>query len=267
LLVFAIGLSISEGDDLLTRATLLRETMSHPSQIITDAVAAIDREDWAAFIDLCDPVSVRRFKNELVSQFSDNGYSRGVEVEDFLEEMPEIPREVAEHYVEEMNSKRDPAYRLSIELSTVSSLAELQGLEPAEVLVRWLQSRMIRREDDFSVRKWGPSRGLEVTEIRRLSQEELDSDFIYKPQYVVLGSVRDGSEFAHVICRHAGRSYAPDEEDSGDYSTPQDEAALSHALENRSLMLTALCRRQADGTWRLIAERNLFFLPQMSIVT
>src|SRR6476620_3289546 len=91
--------------------------------------------------------------------------------------------------------------------------------------------------------------------------------FHHKPQYVVLDSVRDGSEFAHVICRHAGRSYAPDEEDSGDYSTPQDEAALSHALENRSLMLTALCRRQADGTWRLIAERNLFFLPQMSIVT
>jgi len=176
--VFTIGLSIQDDDDLLTRATLLRETMSHPSQIITDAVAAIDREDWAAFIDLCDPVSVRRFKNELVWQFSDHGYSRGVEVEDFLEEMPEIPREVAEHYVEEMNSKRDPAYRLSIELSTVSSLAELDGLEPAEVLVRWLQSRMIRREDDFSVRKWGPSQGLEVTEIRHLVQEEVDGDFI-----------------------------------------------------------------------------------------
>jgi hypothetical protein len=48
---------------------------------------------------------------------------------------------------------------------------------------------------------------------------------------------------------------------------PQDEANLSRALQTRSLMLNALCRRQADGTWRLIAERNLFFLPQMSIVT
>lgn len=240
--------------------------MSHPSQIITDAVAAIDREDWAAFIDLCDPVSVRRFKNELVWQFSDHEYSRGVEVEDFLEEMPEIPREVAEHYVQKMNSTRDPAYRLSIELSTVSSLDELKGLEPAEVLIRWLKSRMIRREDDFSVRKWGPSQGLEVTEIRRLSQEELDSDFICKPQYVVLGSVRDGKEFAQVICRHADRSDAHDEEKSDDYSTPQDEAELSRALQNRTLMLNALCRRQSDGTWGLIAERNLFFLPQMSIV-
>jgi hypothetical protein len=39
--------------------------MSHPSQVIADAVAAIDREDWTAFINLCDAVSVRRFNPQM----------------------------------------------------------------------------------------------------------------------------------------------------------------------------------------------------------
>lgn len=240
--------------------------MSHPSQIITDAVAAIERGDWSAFIDLCDPVSLRRFKNDLVWQFSDHGYSPSATVDEIMNEIPEISREVAEHYLAQMTGDRDPAFRLSLELSTVSSLEELQGLEPSEVLIRWLKSRMPRREEELSIRKWEPSEGLEVTEVRRLSQQELDNDFIYKPEYVVLGSVRDGDEFAHVVCRHADRPGRDDDEESDGYATPTDEGELDRTIRNRVHMLTALCRRQADGTWRLIAERNLFFLPQMSLV-
>ena len=241
--------------------------MSHPSQVIVDTVAAIERGDWNAFIDLCDPVSLRRFKNELVWQFSDHGYSPPVTVEDFMSEMPEMPPEVAEYNRAQMNSYRDPAVRLSLELSSVSSLEELKSLEPSEVLIRWLTSRMPRREDEFAVRKWEPSRGLEVTEIRRLSEEEIAGNFIYKPEYLVLGSVRDGEDFAHVVCRHADRGDAAHEEGADNCATPDDEAELNRAFGNRTLMLTALCRRQIDGTWRLIAERNLFFLPQMSIVS
>jgi hypothetical protein len=241
--------------------------MSHPSQIVTDAVAAIERQDWNAFTDLCDPVSVRRFKNDLVWQFSDHGDSSPITVEQLLDDSPQMPREVAEYNVDEMERYRDPALRLSLEIPTVSSVEELNGLEPTEVLIRWLKSRMPWREEEFSIRQWEPSEGLEVTEVRRLSQEEIDNDVIYKPAYVVLGSVRDGDEFAHVISRRADRSPGDDEPADEDYATPADEAELDRTIRNRIHMLTALCRRQADSTWRLVAERNLFFLPQMSIAT
>lgn len=240
--------------------------MSHPSQVVVDAVAAIERGDWKAFIALCDPVSIRRFKNELVWQFSDHGYAPPITVEDLMSEMPDLPREVAEYNLTRMNRYRDPVERLQLELSTVSSVDELQSLDPSEVLIRWLQSRMPQREDEFSVRTWEPSSGMGVTEIRKLSQEELDNDFIYKPEYVVLGSVRDGEELAHVVCRHADQHDRDDEEQSEDYTTPSDEAELNCVIQNRVHMLTALCRRQPDGAWRLIAERNLFFLPMMSIL-
>lgn len=242
--------------------------MSHPSQIITDAVAAIESGDWTAFIDLCDPVSLRRFKNDLVWQFSDHGYSPPVTVEDFLSETPEMPRVVAEYNLAQMNRYRDPAVRLSLELSTVSSLKELECLDPSEVLICWLKSRSPRREEEFSVKTWEPSEGLEVTEVSRLSQEELDNDVIFKPKYVVLGSVRDGDEFSHVVCRHADDPEWDDEvaEEFDEYERPADEGELDRKIRNRTHMLTALCRIQPDGSWRLVAERNLFFLPQMSIV-
>ena len=107
--------------------------MSHPSQVIVDAVAAIQREDWKAFIELCDPASVRRFKNDLVWQFSDHGYSPPFTVDEFLSDEPDISREVAEYYFSEMNGQRDPAFRLSLEMRTVSSLEELESLEPTEI--------------------------------------------------------------------------------------------------------------------------------------
>lgn len=240
--------------------------MSHPSQIITDAVAAIDRGDWNAFIDLCDPVSLRRFKKELVCQFSDDEYSPDYLLDEFLREVPEFTRADAEYYSAEVNRRLSPAVRLSLELSTVSGMEELQGLEPGEVLIRWLKARMPRTGNQFPATGREPPHRFESEEVDRLSQEELD-DFIFKAEYLVLGSVRDGNEYAHVVCRHADRSDPGDEEDPEDYAAPRDEAELDRALRNRTLMLTALCRRQSDGSWRLIAERNLFFLPQMSIVT
>lgn len=212
--------------------------MSHPVQIVTDAVAAIERGDWGAFIALCDPVSLRRFKNDLVWQFSDHGYSKGVTVEDFMEEMPDMPREVVEYNLAEMERYRDPSLRLQLEISTVSNLDELKRLEPHEVMIRWLQSRMLYRDDEFS---------------------------IWKPAFVMLGSVRDGADFSHVLCRHASADDDTDEDESEDYVTPRDEKELDRLLRNRTHMLTAVCRRQPDGTWRLIAERNLFFLPMMSL--
>jgi hypothetical protein len=241
--------------------------MSHPAQIVADAVAALNRDDWDAFVSLCDPVSVRRFKRDLVWQFADRGYTQPPTVDDFLAEMPDMPRGVAEYNLAEMERYRDPVKRLHLEICTVSSVEELQALEPGEVLLRWLQARMPRRENDFSVKDWEPADGLEFVEFTRQSQDELDSGRMFRPEYTVLGSVRDGPDFAHVVCRH---THGDSEEFSDDIeledpAIPQDEAKLERALRLRSLMLTAACRRQADGSWRLVADRNLFFLANMSV--
>jgi hypothetical protein len=241
--------------------------MSHPSQVVTNAVAALQREDWEGFITLCDPVSVRRFKSNLVWQFADHRSTEPLTVDDLLTDRPEMPREVAEYNLAEMERYRDPVERLRLEISTVSSIEELNGLNPAEVLLRWLEARTPRREDEFSIRKWEPSEGLEVVEVRRLSQDELDTGTIHRPKYLVLGSVRDGPDFAHVVCRQAD---SDNDEFSDEFATdasgtPPDEVELEHALRYRTMMQTVACRRQPDDSWRLIADRNLFFLAQIAI--
>lgn len=239
--------------------------MSHPAKIVADAVAALNREDWNAFVGFCDPVSVRRFKRDLVWQLTDRGPGDPVTVDDFLREMPDMPREVAEYNLAEIERSRDPILRLHLEISTVSSFEELTSLESDQVLLRWLQSRMPLREDDFSKRRWQPAEGLEVVEIRRLSDEEIDCGVISKPEYVVLGSVRDGDEFAHVVCRHVLREYNDSEIDADDHATPRDELELERALRDRKWIHTAACRKQRDGSWKLIVDRSLFFMANMSI--
>ena len=239
--------------------------MSHPAQIVADAVGALNREDWNAFVGLCDPVSVRRFKRDLVWQLTDRGPGDPVSVDDFLREMPDMPREVAEYNLAEIERSRDPILRLHLEISTVSSFEELTSLEADQVLLRWLQSRMPRREEEFSTRRWQPADGLEVVELRRLSEEEIDCGAISKPEYVVLGSVRDGDEFAHVVCRHVLRGWDDCEVEGDDLATPQDELELERALRDRKWIHTAACRKQADGSWRLVVDRGLFFMANMSI--
>ena len=223
--------------------------MSHPSLIVENAVAALNNADWSGFIKLCDPVSIRRFKSDLVWQFSDHGYSEPLTAEDFMSDMPEMPREVAEYNVAEMERYGDPARRLSLEIDTVSSVQELNELEPEEVLLRWLQARMPFSVEGFPV----PSPADEIGTVSH-----------WRPRYAVLGSVRDGPDFAHVVCRRV-EDYSEDEEGDDDFNTPRDEAELTRALGPISGLPIATCRRQADGSWRLVADRNLFVLACMSI--
>ena len=222
--------------------------MSNPSQVVSDAVAALNREDWETFISLCDPVSIRRFKSDLIWQFTSKGSAEDQTIDDLLDEVPDTPRDSIESELARMSEYRDPVKRLHLEISTVSSLEELQALEPGQVLLRWLQSRMYCRDYDFE----------------SLSEEERERVELLRQQYVVLGSVRDGPDFAQVVCRHVLRN--PDyEDDSDDYETPQDERELDRELAVRTWINTAACRRQSDGSWRLVAQRSLFFLANMSI--
>lgn len=236
--------------------------MSHPAQVVSDAVAAFNREDWKTFIGLCDPVSIRRFKRDLVWQFTSNSSVEDQTIDDLLEEMPDAPRDSVERELARMEQYRDPVKRLHLEISTVATIEELESLEPAEVLLRWLQSRMYRR-NDVSYFTEPELDDIESVEFSREPEDEFDPAETLSTEYVVLGSVRDGPDFAHVVCRHVLRH--PYDDDSDDYETPQDERELERELSIRTWINTAACRRQSDGNWLLVAQRSLFFLANMSI--
>ena len=233
--------------------------MVHPVQIVTDAIAALSRRDWDVFIPLFDPVSVRAFKRDLEWQFRELMPGDDLTLEDFIAEMPDVPREVAEYnFAAIERSRLEPDARLKLEIPAIASVDELKSLDASEVLRRWLQSRMLDPDEGYASRTFEPAPGMEVVEIRKTSDG-------VRLRYTVLGSVRDSGDFAHVVCRdHWETDQADDEEDSDTYTIPADERELSAQLRLRSHLHTVTCRKQADGSWRIIAGRELFFMPYMS---
>lgn len=234
--------------------------MSHPAQVVADAVNALNREDWDSFVAVCDSVSLRRFKRDLVWQFTDRGPGDISHLDDFLGENRDRPWESADDILGDIERRRSPLERLRLEIRTVSSIEELTALEPGQVLVRWLQARTLRG-NEFSASQWQPTEGFDLAECRSQYDDELSSGMLPRPEYVVLGSVRDGPDFAQVICSHVLEF----EDDSDDADIPEDEFELERALRRRKWMYTAACRKQSDGSWRLIADRSLFFMANMSI--
>jgi hypothetical protein len=233
--------------------------VAHPAQIVTDAIAALSRRDWNAFVPLFDPVSVNAFKRDLEWQFKEPLAGDDITLEDFMSQIPDVPRAVAEYNFEALQKSRlDPEARLKLEIPTISSVQELRSLDAGEVLRRWLQSKMLDETGEYASSTWEPIPGMEVVEIRKTSPA-------LRLRYTVLGSVRDGDEFAHVVCRdHWERDEIVDEDDSDSYTIPADERELSRELAHRSRLHTVTCRRRPDGSWRIIAGRELFFMPYMS---
>ena len=68
--------------------------------------------------------------------------------------------------------------------------------------------------------------------------------------YVPLGAVADGERIAHVLFRNA--------------LDPDDAQTLARELWGRAHPHVATCRRQPDGTWRLVADHD--FLHVASVI-
>jgi hypothetical protein len=72
--------------------------MRTPEKVVDAAFEALNLEDWARLADLCDPVSLRAFKREMLEDFCGSGDrdESTSEVDVVEEENPEI-RAAIEH--------------------------------------------------------------------------------------------------------------------------------------------------------------------------
>jgi hypothetical protein len=90
--------------------------------------------------------------------------------------------------------------------------------------------------------------------------------------YVAIGVVVDGERMAHVLYRN---NIDPQQPSTGEPSTgapahrlvdrPADEQAFALDLQ-RSHPYVATCRRQVDGTWRLVVERDFLQMSATRLI-
>jgi hypothetical protein len=222
--------------------------MNTPADVVNAAFEAMNLEDWKALSDLCDPVSLRLFKKEILEQATNTFRLLSVDMADFVddEDSDDGPCKYA--------GIVDPGECLSAELCNVSTVEDLQAMDPAKVFARWVQGKTRKHYRHFrdEADKWQSDRA-----------PKLSHSF----SFVVLGSVIDTDGIAHVIYRNdrdvprAPVNAAKDENDSD----PQDENELSRILCVRACVAEAVCRQQVDGSWRLIASQSLYLVPTLQV--
>jgi hypothetical protein len=229
-----------------------------PLALFGAAVAAVNAEDWAAAAALCDPVSLRAFHRQLLEQFAPRERQPPLTVDEYLRHAPEMPRAVAEYHVAQHERLADPGERLRRELPGIADAAALGALTPAQAFAAWLDGRSPRRQlarlaAEGRITPWAAT----------LDAGGLGQFF----RYVPLGAVADGDRVVHVLFRDA---FDPEEAWTGEAAEwlagrPPDEQALARELWGRGHPRVATCRRQPDGTWRLLADHDFLRIAAVHI--
>ena len=204
------------------------------------------------------------FQDETLEYYADDIEAYHVDAEDLIDSEPGMPREAAEYGAARMNEVTSKAHRLKRDFLTVSSVDELRVMDPSRMFVLWLQAcspyrrAALEAETDEpweSDSGWDPAVDDGKKETRGF-------------RYSVVGCVQDGSEIAHVLYRddHTIDKILPAEYAELMSGRPADEQELARQLHHNSHPRFATCRRQADGTWRLVADRYLMLVSSLQRV-
>jgi hypothetical protein len=214
------------------------------------AGAALERNDWLAAAMLCDPASLMAFKRRLVERVEQNREVHSITVEKLVRLQPDMPRAAAEYQVAMHNQFVDPMSILHNEVPGVRNLSDLKTMTPAEVFAAHLSAGSLEHQIEVASRftRVPP----EVVEHARTGPRPV-------AHYTVLGTVLDGERMGFVIFHLDYVTVGADDSDQG---TDAAWAALGAAERSLAADIAkgppqcAGCRRQPDGTWRLIAENG-----------
>ncbi len=218
-----------------------------PIALFDAAVAALNREDWTAVAALCDEASLAAFRRQMLAQLDPALLEQyAITAETILRHSPDMPREVAEYQAAQHRRHGDPARRLAEELPGVADADALRAMSPRDVFAAWLDGRSPRRQ----ITRLAAEGRIPPAAVDRLRDTTLAIH-----THVAIGAVHDGERIAHVLYRHADDA-APAADGAAPGSAdalPDDERELALELAARGYPQVATCRRQPDGSWRLVA--------------
>jgi hypothetical protein len=230
--------------------------MNTMDELFEAAVDAMDRRDWAGIARLCDPASMAIYRRNLLRRVRPDRADTPLTVETLMQTQPEMPRDAAEYQVR-MNARyTDPQAILQDEVPGIPDVAALEAMTAEEVFARHLASY----EFDHQI-----ERARRHTTIPPELLEHARNQPWPEPGYVLLTTFDDGDRIGYVVYR---RDYGNEATSNDENRT--DPGRADHTAEEKQLALDlahgypefAPCRRQPDGSWRLIAKEG--FLGQGS---
>jgi hypothetical protein len=226
--------------------------MKDPVKLFHAAVQGIEQERWRDVAELCDPVSLRAFKQSFLSQFDTAGLITWT-IEELLRFSPGMPRAVAEYQLAQIERQTDPAVRFSRDFPLLKDIAELRDLDPADVFARWLEGKSPRGQILAAVRDGSISEAVAAAH---------GSDLGRLPPYEAIGAIKDGDDVAYVIWRFGKLETGEVPEEAMEELSAEEQEFANIDEPHPSI---ALCRRQPDASWKLIAEQNFLHMGSISI--
>lgn len=212
--------------------------MKDPIRLFNAAVKALNDERWLDVAGLCDPTSLQEFKSSAIAQFETLPEHIWT-VEDFLRHSPDMPREVAEYQLSQIQRQAHPDTRFARDFPLLSSPDELHTLEPQQVFASWLEGRSAKSQFDQMVRAG------------RISNADLQAhaDILVSMKHELspIGSIPDGNDLVHVLYR-----WGP-------------EPTLETLPVHRAFPMVTSCIRQPGGGWCLIADYNFLSIGSLSL--
>jgi hypothetical protein len=230
--------------------------MNAPTEVFQMAVDGIARRDWRAVAALCDPASLAIFKRQLLNRVSATRKDAPLTAEQLMRIHPDMPREAADYQVSMHAKFADPQSILEDEVPGVAGLPALNAMAPVDIFAAHLASYGLDHQVEHA-RRYTAIPAEVIDHVRRHPPPT--------PSYVILGVIEDGERLAYVAYRRQfDDGPSSDQEGQADWSWAGYTAAekqLSIALSRGQPELVT-CRRQQDGSWRLIARHG--FLGQGS---
>jgi hypothetical protein len=233
------------------------ELLRTPEHTVTCAFAALKSKDYRALAELCDLLSLRSFKAEVIESFPCWGDEAG---DSWARSTPVI--ELTDEQYEEWGKYLDPLRQLNAGFPDLSTVEELVAMEPVDVFASWLTAKSYDRylAEDSSAEPWERS----DSEWRGDSPRDQRGQW---PDYQIIGCVYDPPDIAHVLYRNrlsaaeASKGY-----DSWLSNTAPEHREFMTAMHHRGEPILITCRRQTDGSWRLVAKRHFMLFGSLEII-
>lgn len=211
------------------------------------AVAAINAGDWESVADLCDAGSLQQLRDQEISNLTQ--IEAPQTVEQVQRELPGLPRAEAERIVAQHEEHSRPEWRLRTWLPVFASVPEAESLPPREFYVRILQGKAPSARIDRMVAAG------EMSATEALSARERPVTAL---RFTALGAVRGSDGSAIIVYRHPRHDWTHDPSAARWLDgLPEGGRALYEDFGGHLQIKFESAKRQADGTWRLVAHGDL----------
>ena len=219
--------------------------MRTPKHVVQAAFEALAARDYNGLASLCDPLSLRSFKQETLEEYcgaDDPGD----------EDLSANAIELTDEEYEDLIDLLDPVRHMQEEFPFLETIDQLKSTGPAELFAMWMYARSAEYFLDRKKRRpWESSAEWDAAHASgdRKTRE---------PGYVIIGCVFDTPDIAHVLYRNEQSALEVMPEAHGEWLEKADPAFRDFmiAMHHRGDPIVITCRRQPDGAWLLVARKH-----------